>query len=51
MGRPTNDPKSCDVRVRINSATDTKLLEYCKIHNMTRAEAVRQGIHLLLEKK
>ena len=50
MGRPTLDnPKSNDLKVRIDDVTYERLLVYCKSHNLTKAEAVRQGICLILE--
>ena len=51
MGRPTDSPKINDLKVRVNDETYKKLLEYCEKHNITKAEAIRQGIHLLLQKK
>nr|CRY93945.1 hypothetical protein [uncultured prokaryote] len=49
-GRPkAENPKDNDVKVRLDSKTHQKLLEYCKQHNITKAEAIRQGIHLLLQ--
>ena len=51
LGRPTDSPKINDIKVRIDTATHQKLLEYCKEHNITKAEAIRQGIHLLSQKK
>lgn len=50
-GRPTECRKEHDVKVRIDEKTHEKLLEYCKQHNITKAEAIRQGIHLLLCQK
>lgn len=50
IGRPkAENPLSIDVKVRLNSETNAKLTDYCETHNITRAEAIRQGIHLLLE--
>ena len=51
MGRPTDSPKIHDIKVRIDDETNKKLLAYCEQHNITKAEAIRQGIHLLLQKK
>lgn len=52
IGRPkAENPKDNDIKVRIDTATHQKLLEYCKEYNITKAEAIRQGIHLLLQKK
>ena len=51
MGRPKSDnPKSNDIKVRLDDATHEKLMAYCQKHNITKAEAIRQGIHLLLSK-
>lgn len=48
-GRPkVENPKKNDVKVRLDDITSKKLDEYCCIHGMTRAEAIRKGIHLLL---
>ena len=49
MGRPTDDPKTIDVKVRITESINEKLIEYCKKVGITRAEAIRQGINLLFE--
>ena len=48
MGRPTDSQKVNDVKVRLNDEMHKKLLEYCEKNNITKAEAIRQGIHLLL---
>nr|WP_307999341.1 RepB family protein [uncultured Merdimonas sp.] len=50
-GRPTDCRKDHDVKVRIDNETHEKLLKYCKEHGITKAEAIRQGIHLVLQKK
>lgn len=51
-GRPKVDnPKSNDVKVRLDDNTISELDKYCLEHNITRAEAIRRGIHLLLDKK
>lgn len=48
-GRPkAENPKRNDVKVRLDDETSKKLDGYCQTHNITRAEAIRQGIHLLL---
>jgi hypothetical protein len=48
-GRPkTDNPLNVDVKVRLDSLMSKKLEEYCKTHNITRTEAIRRGIHLLL---
>ncbi len=51
-GRPKVDnPKSNDVKVRLDDKTTKCLNEYCIKHSITRAEAIRRGIHLLLAKQ
>lgn len=51
-GRPkAENPKSTDIKVRIDDETSRKLDEYCMAHSITRAEAIRRGIHLLLVQK
>lgn len=51
-GRPKSEnPLNVDVKVRLDRATSEKLDDYCKKHGITRTEAIRKGIHLLLEKK
>ncbi len=50
-GRPTDCKKDHDIKVRVDSDTHKKLLEYCEKHGITKAEAVRQGIYLVLQKK
>lgn len=48
-GRPKSDnPKCIDIKVRIDLTTNQKLTEYCDINKVTRAEAIRRGIHQLL---
>ena len=52
MGRPKSpNPKSIDIKVRIDGETNEKLLKYCKKHQITKAEAIRKGIHLVLQEK
>ena len=48
-GRPKAEkPKNNDVKVRLDDETAQKLAEYCAAHEVTKAEAIRDGIHLLL---
>lgn len=50
-GRPViGQPKTNDIKVRLDDDTHNKLLKYCEEHEITKAEAIRQGIHLLLKK-
>lgn len=51
-GRPViGAPKTNDVKVRLDDETNQRLLEYCRVNNITKAEAIRKGIHLLLGQK
>lgn len=48
-GRPkTDNPINIRTSVRLDKETDEKLKEYCKKHNLTKGEAIRKGVHLLL---
>ena len=52
IGRPKVDnPKDIDVKVRFDKELHAKLIDYCQEHGITRTEAIRQGIHLLLGQK
>lgn len=51
-GRPkAENPKRNDIKVRLDDATAEKLMAFCKEHGLTKAEAIRKGIELLLKKK
>ena len=48
-GRPRLDhPNVKRTSVRLNEETMRKLEEYCEKHGITKGEAIRKGIHLLL---
>ena len=48
-GRPkTDNPKDIRFSVRLDIETEKKLLKYCEENNISKGEAIRQGIHLLL---
>lgn len=52
IGRPKVDnPKTNRFSVCLDKETEEKLKIYCETHNITKGEAIRQGIHLLLKKK
>ena len=52
IGRPKSDkPKSNRFSIRLDDETEQKLEMYCNEHRITKGEAIRQGIHLLLKKK
>ena len=51
-GRPkVENPKNVDVKVRLDETTAKKLELYCKMNQITKAEAIRRGIHLLFGKE
>lgn len=51
-GRPkAENPQNIRFSIRIDADTEKRLQEYCKAHGITRAEAIRQGIHLLLSQE
>lgn len=48
-GRPIiGAKKDIDVKVRFDKETHDKLLKYCDEHNITRAEAIRKSVQLLV---
>mgnify|MGYP000089182256 FL=1 len=50
-GRPKADnPKSSRFSIRLDE-TERKLKIYCEQHDITKGEAIRRGIHLLLAKE
>ena len=51
-GRPKAEkPKDIRYSVRLDTETEHRLIDYCEEHNITKGEAIRQGIHLLLATK
>ena len=51
-GRPkVDEPKDIRFSIRIDEETNKKLDNYCEENNITKAEAIRTGIHLLLSQK
>ena len=51
-GRPKAEkPKDIRYSVRLDAETENRLIDYCEKHNITKGEAIRQGIHLLLATK
>lgn len=51
-GRPkAENPKDVDVKVRFDKELHEKLLKYCEDHGITRTEAIRRGVHLLLSQE
>ena len=52
VGRPkAENPKDIRYSVRLDDETEIKLQKYCEEHGITKGEAIRQGIHLLLGEK
>ena len=51
-GRPkVENPKQSRFSVRLDAETEKRLEKYCARHNITKGEAIRQGIHLLLSQE
>lgn len=51
-GRPKAEkPKDIRYSIRLDADTEHRLVEYCEKNNITKGEAIRQGIHLLLATK
>lgn len=51
-GRPKVDnPINIRTSVRLDKETDNKLNRYCEEHGITKGEAIRKGVHLLLAKQ
>lgn len=51
-GRPKVDnPINIRTSVRLDKETDDKLNQYCIEHEITKGEAIRKGVHLLLKEK
>lgn len=49
-GRPRKEnPINIRVSVRLDAETDKKLIAYCEKNSLTKGEAIRKGILLLLE--
>lgn len=52
LGRPkVDEPKGIRFSIRIDEDTNSKLDVYCKQNGITKAEAIRKGIYLLLGQK
>lgn len=52
VGRPkAENPKSNRFSIRLDEKTEKALEEYCLENKITKGEAIRRGIHLLLSQK
>lgn len=50
-GRPRAEkPKEIKYSIRMDAEIEQKLKAYCEQHGITKGEAIRQAIQLLLEK-
>lgn len=47
IGRPTNNPKGASIHVRLDKKSSEILDRYTKGKNISRAEAIREGIYRL----
>lgn len=51
-GRPkAENPKEIKYSIRMDAETEQRLKEYCENQGITKGEAIRQAIRLLLETK
>ena len=51
-GRPkVEKPKEIKYSIRMDAETEERLKAYCDKHNISKGEAIRKGIELLLKKK
>jgi len=52
MGRPKAEkPKNIRYSIRLDAETEDRLIAYSQKHNITKGEAIRKGIELLLSKE
>ena len=52
VGRPkAKNPKSSRFSIRLDAETEDKLKTYCEQKGISKGEAIRRGIHLLLDNK
>ena len=51
-GRPkAENPKNVRYSIRFDNETEQKLKEYCEKYGITKGEAIRRGVHLLLSEE
>ncbi len=51
-GRPkAENPKQSRFSIRLDAITEKRLEEYCERNGISKGEAIRRGIYLLLEQK
>ena len=52
IGRPkVENPKNIRYSIRLDAQTEAKLKKHCEENGITKGEAIRKGIDLLLEGK
>lgn len=52
VGRPkAENPKSSRFSIRLDAETEDRLKIYCEQNGITKGEAIRRGINLLLDNK
>lgn len=52
IGRPkAENPKDVKYSIRLDGKTEAELQAYCEKHSITKGEAIRRGIRLLLKQK
>lgn len=49
MGRPTNNPKTEKITVRLDEEASETLKNYCEQEKITRVEGIRRGVKKLKE--
>lgn len=51
-GRPKADkPKDIRYSIRLDAETENQLMKYCSDHEISKGEAIRRAIKLLLEQR
>ena len=52
VGRPKSEnPKQTRFSIRLDTETEKKLEEYCRKRNVSKGEAIRRGIELILREE
>lgn len=49
MGRPTEAAKTVSVKVRLDEITEQELNYCAEMHNLSKSEVIRNGIHEMYE--
>ena len=51
-GRPKAEkPLTVEIKARIDTETNERLMQYCKENDTTRTEVIRKGIEMVLNEK